>query len=180
MVLPCNLHPLILNPYLAYRGKGQFGPDKITLDIVVGEKDDFIYVRFISDKLNLNEIESKNIRLASADRSQSAFFVKLFDAVCRDLMLSPRDDFGIQETNTNVVKKPSAVDDRMNNVRKKVGGPLSRENSKKQLDSFSSLANGSRIGSKFARIRIYLKSHDNLLYLAIKQCGNLQINSSKL
>ena len=42
-----------------------------------------------------------------------AFFVKLFDAVCRDLMLSPRDDFGIRETNTNVVKKPSAVDDRM-------------------------------------------------------------------
>ena len=105
--------PAYPKPLLAYRGKGQFGPDKITLDIVVGEKDDFIYVRFISDKLNLNEIESKNIRLASADRSQWAFFVKLFDAVCRDLMLSPRDDFGIQETNTNVVKKPSAVDDRM-------------------------------------------------------------------
>ncbi len=59
-------------------------------------------------------------------------------------MLSPRDHFGIRETNTNVVKKPSAVDDRMNDHTEESRRSLSRENSKKQLDSFSSLANGSR------------------------------------
>ena len=55
----------------------------------------YIYVRFIAANLHLEDIYKENIRKIKSIQSQSAFFVKLYDNACKELMIPIREDLGV-------------------------------------------------------------------------------------
>jgi hypothetical protein len=87
-----------------YQATGKFGPDKLTLLIVAGERKDNVYVRFISKSLKLKDITNPAMKKTRPDKNQSAYFIKLCDNVCKDLKIPERKDLGGMGTPGKIIE----------------------------------------------------------------------------